>query len=402
MLKKTLLVLAILVVLLLVGAQLFLQYGLTDSIRKYVLPALREKLQVDVTVDDVGVNLLAGSISMHGVKVANPAGFRETDMASLERFRIKVGISALLKGGIAEIRKANVRDGVITVVRTREGALNIEPLLGLKNEMAPPPPAPGGPGAPPAPAGAPVNTIIKLLEVNALLKYIDYQVSADPFRMALDLHARLVNVANYGDEDVLSGSIALQGVLLVENEKCAFDLNGRVAPFVDPKRLSFDVSGSMQEINLKAFKEIVRRREIESGQVSGTVTLLCRKGVFDPDKSVLRLTLKNIRLTADNSAHIPAGRLPEFLKIEVPVKGTLENPKIDFSGVLEKMLLNPDVIGAVLKTLMQDQGKGRGTNQAAAAESAVSNAPAAPSPEPAAPKEILPGVEGLLNLPVGK
>ncbi len=363
MLKKILVVLGVLILLLLIGMQLFLYYGLTDSIRKFVLPAVSEKLTVAVSIDNIGVNLPAGAITMDGVKVVNPPGFQEPEMMALKRFRVKVGIPALLKGGIAEIRKAAVRDGVITVVRNEHGALNIEPLLSLQQDAAPATAAAPEPDALPAAAGLPVHTVIKVLELNTLLRYIDYQLAKEPFKLALDLHARLLNVANCGDEDVLSGNIALQGVLLVEDQKCDFDLNGKMAPIVDPKRLSFDVSGSMQEIDLKAFNTLIRRHGVEGGQVSGTATLLCRKGVFDPDKSILRLTLKNLKLMPDNSARIPVGRLPEFMIIDVPIKGTLEQPKISFSGMLEKMLLNPDIIGSVLKNLLQDQGKGGDANQ---------------------------------------
>ena len=397
MLKKLLVVLGVLILLLLVGVQLFLQYGLTDSIRKYVLPAVSEQLALDVLIDNIGVNLLAGSISMNGVKVANPPGFQEPEMAVLKRFRIKIGIPALLKGGIAEIRSAVVRDGVITVVRNKDGALNIEPLLGLQKGAGAATASSQEPAALPAEAGLSVNTVIKVLEVNTLLHYIDYQLTKDPFNLALKLHARLLNVANYGDADVLSGNIALQGVLLVEDEKCAFDLNGRMAPIVDPKCLSFDVSGSMQEIDLKVFKALIRRHGVEGGQVSGTATLLCRKGVFDPDKSVLRLTLKNIKLTPDNSAKIPSGRLPEVMIIEVPVKGTLDQPKISFSGMLERMLLNPDMIGSVLNTLLQNQGQGRDTNQDGAAENAGSNNAGALNPAPAPSQDILSEVNKLFG-----
>ena len=355
MIKKLIAVLLVLIVLLVIGLQLFLQYGLTNSLRKYVLPAAREQLQVDVSVEKVSVNLLAGSFTVHGVVVANPPGFQEPEMAAIRRFSINIGIPALFKGGVAEIQKAVLKGGVVTVVRNKEGALNIQPLLGSRETSEP---APATPAAEPvSPAARKTNLLIKSLEAKSQVRYIDYQLTEEPFKLGLELQVHLRNIATFGDEDVLSGTIKLLGTLLVEDKKCAFDLNGQIAPIVDPLRMSFDVSGSMQEVDLKAFKQLIQKHGIEGGTVCGTATLLCKKGVFDPDKSLLRLTLNKIKLTEEERAKIPGGRLPESLKIVLPVKGTLERPAIDFNGILEKTLLSPDMFESVLKGVLQDQGK---------------------------------------------
>ncbi len=359
MLKKIIIGLAALIVLGGIGVQLFLQYGLTDSLRKYVLPAAREKLQVDVAVDKVGLNLLAGSFSMHGVRVGNPPGFVEPDLAALKRLRICLSLPALFKDGVAEIRKAEVKDGVITVVRGKNGALNIEPLLGMREEAAPGAGAPAEPpgGGRPAAAAPVPQVFIRNLEVKTALRYVDYLLTAEPFRLGLELQGQLHDVANYGNENVLSGSLALQGILLVEAQRSAFDLRGQIAPLVDPKRLSFDLAGSIQTIDLKGFQPLIRKHGIEGGLVSGTATLLCKQGVFDPEKSMLRLTLKNIRLTEEKQAQLRGIRPPESIQIVVPLQGTLERITVDWSGVLEKTLQNPDVIGAVLKNLMTNRGQ---------------------------------------------
>ncbi len=365
MIKKIIIALVILVVLFVIGAQLFLQYGLTDSMRKYVLPTIREKLQVDVSLERLSVNLLAGSFAVYSVNVAAPPGFPEPNIVSLKRFNIRIGIPALLKGGVTEIRKAVVKGGVVTIIRNADGRLNIEPLLGVIPEQT----EAGQPAsaAVPAPAAKPANVIVKDMEINSLVHYADYQLARsgaseqalEPFRMGFSLQAKLKNIANYGNADVLSGSINLLGTIMLLDKKCAFDVHGRIAPIVDPQRLSFDVSGSIQEVNLQAFEPLIRKHGIEGGFVSGTATLLCRKGVFDPDKSVLRLTFKQIRLTEEKRAKIPGGRLPESLKLIIPVQGTLDHPEIDFDDILKRTLLSPDMFESILKGVLQDQGKAR-------------------------------------------
>jgi hypothetical protein len=399
MLKKILLIIVVLLILVFVGAQLYLQYGLTDSIRKYALPAVREKIQLEVAVGRVGVNLLTGSISIHDVRVANPEGFTEPEMAALKRFRLHIGIPALLRGGIAEINRVVVRDGAITVVRNADGALNIEPLLGMKKESEPTEAVPTEPTAPaPGEARQPLNILIKTLEINTRLNYLDYRQAEPPFKLGLELRAKLNNVANYGNAEVLSVAIDLQGNLLAENKKSAFEIYGRMAPIIDPRRLCFDVFGSMQEVDLKPFKELIRQWPVASGTLSGTATLRCKNGIFNTNESRLRLTVKNIKLAEGGEVQLPNELLPPTLDLEIPVKGTLEQPEIDGVAALIKALQNWQEtrtklnLGSLLHT-----GAHTGT-----VATAGSNSPPPRAPPPADPQPNWPEGTNSLQTSPGK
>ncbi|NLB59859.1 MAG: hypothetical protein GX806_02085, partial [Lentisphaerae bacterium] len=115
MIKKLLIALVALVVLVVLGLQLFLQYGLTEALKKYILPAAKERLQVDAALEGVSVNLLAGSFTLRGLQVINPSGFQEPTMLALRRCRVKIGIPALFRGGLTEIRKAELKNASLTV-----------------------------------------------------------------------------------------------------------------------------------------------------------------------------------------------------------------------------------------------------------------------------------------------
>ncbi len=378
MIKRLVIALLILLVAAFIGLQLFLQYGLTDSLKKYVLPVIRDKINLDVSVDKVGVNLLGGSFAVHGVQVANPEGFIEPTMLALHKLSIKIGIPALLRGGVAEIKKVVIKDGQLTIIRDQHGALNVAPLL-QSAEKAPPAAAPAEP-EPPAAAQTVPNIIIRLLQTQTLISFLDYSLASEPFKLGLELQIKLQNLANYGPADQLSGSVDLQGQLLVEEQRCAFELHGQIAPIVDPLRLSCDLAGSMQELDIKAFKGLTKNLGIAGGLVHAAATFRCNQGVFDPDKSVLRLTFKDIQLTPEQQAKFSGVRLPPTLSIVVPVKGDLEHPEIDFGGILEKTLFSPDVIGTVLKNVLEDQGKNLGQAALGAASGLTE------SPETAPPK----------------
>ncbi|MDO9541724.1 MAG: hypothetical protein Q7J98_05320, partial [Kiritimatiellia bacterium] len=105
MTRKIVIIALILGILLVTGIQLFLSYGLTDSLRKWVLPAIKTKYNTDVAVSRVSVNLLGGALNVHNINVANPPGFDEPTMLSIERCGLKVGLPALFRAGSADIKK---------------------------------------------------------------------------------------------------------------------------------------------------------------------------------------------------------------------------------------------------------------------------------------------------------
>jgi len=395
--KKTLIVIVVLLVAAVIGLQLFMAYGLTDSLRQWVLPMAKERWNMDITLERVSVNLLGGSLSIHGIQVSNPPGFakglrpgvpgfNDKNMITMKRFKLNIGLLALFRGGLAKIEKATIRDASLSVVRNREGALNIEPALeAIHAAMSNAPAAAPGETAPPAPGDAtsPVRKVpdfvIQQIDVKTSLQYVDFKISEPPFRLGLDIQVRLKDIANYGRDDVMSGTINLLGHILTTDRKCAFDLNGRIAPIKDPTRLSFDLTGSIQTIDFNNFQELAKRCGFEEGQISGTMTLYCQQGVFDPEKSILHLTFNKVKLTKKQQEQFSGIPFPESFKALVPIKGTLTNPQIDIREALMKTLASKDTFDAIIKGVLEAQGRSAvapGTMADKSADSqAKSNAP---------------------------
>ncbi|MBU4211616.1 MAG: AsmA family protein [Kiritimatiellae bacterium] len=400
--KKTLIVIVVLLMAAVIGLQLFLAYGLTDSMRQLVLPMAKDRWNLDVTLERVSVNLLGGSLSIHGVHVINPPGFDDQSMITMKRFKLTIGLLALFRGGIAEIEKATIRDASLSVVRNREGVLNIEPALeAIHTAMSNAPAAAPGAAGPATPGDATPHVrripdiAIRQIEVKTLLQYVDHKISEPPFRLGLDIQVRLKDITNYGRDDVMSGTINLLGHILTTDRKCAFDLNGRIAPIKDPSRLSFDLTGSIQTIDFNNFQDLAKRCGFEKGQISGTMTLYCEQGVFDPEKSVLHLTFNKVKLTKEQQEQFSGIPFPETFKALVPVKGTLTNPEIDIREALMKTLASKDTFDAIIKGVLEAQGR-------SADSQTKSNAPNADSSgkgKPDQPLDIKDTLGGLLGKP---
>ncbi|MDD5679272.1 MAG: AsmA family protein [Kiritimatiellae bacterium] len=372
--KKTLIIFVVLILAAVVGLQLFLAYGLTDSLRQWVLPMAKERWNLDVTMESVSVNLPGGSLTIYGVQVINPPGFDDPNMITIRRFKLKIGLMALFRGGIAEIEKATVRDVSLSVVRNREGVLNIEPALeAIHAAMTNVPAAAPGEEVPATSGVKPhVRKIpdfaIRQMEVKTRLQYVDHKISDPPFRLSLDMQVRLKGIANYGRDDVMSGTINLLGHILTNDRKSAFDLNGRVAPIKDPTRLSFDLTGSIQTIDLKNFQELAKRCGFEEGRISGTMTLYCQQGVFDPEKSILHLTFNKVKFTKEQQQQFGGIPFPETFQALVPVKGTLTNPQIDVREAFRKTLASKDTFDSIIKGVLDAQGRSAVTTTSQEAE----------------------------------
>ena len=358
MIRKIVLIVVILCVILMAGIQIFLAYGLTDSLRKWVLPAIKTKYNADVSVGRVSVNLLGGSLNVNGIKVTNPPGFDEPLMLLVERCGLKVGLPALFKAGSADIQKAVLKGVVLTVTRNKDGALNLDQVLSAMQAQKNT--APGGEIPPQTDASSAAkqrtfpNIIIKKMEMITRFNYLDWQVG-QPFKLGIEINLLLSNIANYGFDDSLSGVINLRGNILGNEGKCAFDLNGRISPVTDPLLVSFDLAGSMQTIDLKTFKELTEKIGLQEGKASGTITLVCRKGQFDPEKSALRFKFSDIVPTKEKAQKMGNIPMPATLNMIIPVSGPLANPQINFAEAFLKSMTSEDTVNSILKGLMDQK-----------------------------------------------
>lgn len=362
--KKVIVGVLVVVVVVIAGLQVFLAYGLTGSLRKWVLPLVKERLNLDVSVDRMSVNLLAGAITIHGIQVANPPGFEEADLISVRRCGLDVGLLALLGGGIAEIQSASVKEAQLIVVRNKEGKINIQEVSEMLQralpDAAPPSDSPEPDLDEDQPSADEQGKIpdfkIDSMDLQFFLHYIDHELFKDPFKLSIELRSELKNITNYGDEEELSGAINMHGSIIAEGGGGRFDLDGRISPIVDPTRVSFIVSGIIEGVGLDVFKVLAAKQGLTKGSVSGRLNLRCDKGVFDPEKSVIRLTFNDIRFTKEMQAKMQGIEGLESFTIVVPVEGTLINPQIDIESAIMQSLFSEEVLSAVLKNVVEKQG----------------------------------------------
>lgn len=366
---KKKIILAVLLLALLgagIGLQMYLKHGLTSAIRKYVAPAFKEKAGVTLEVRQAGVNLLSGSAQLEGVEVGNPTGFSESTLFKMGACNLDVGLAALMKGRIAQVQDLTIKDAIFTIVLNTANENNVQKLMQAFEEK---PGAKGG-GAGKKKAGVeqqetqeqadgPLPRLqLASVEIQTRLDYVDHRLGqlraaltdtdkAEPFNLALDVGIRMKDIATFGDTN-LNGSIMIKANLASDAAKCVILVYGKLAPIIDPNKLSFELDGTLKDVELSLFKPYLEGSSLQDGQVSGEFKLVCRDGEFDSEKSSLSLTIEKLKLSDALSRQF-GGVSPEKLKILLPIKGTLQAPVIDFKEGIRKALLDPNNLMSILK-----------------------------------------------------
>jgi len=78
----------------LLGLHLFLQHGLTRTMRDVVLPRIKAETGIDARVGRLSINLPNGILYLNDVAVKNPDGFLLENLASVERVRLEIAAEA--------------------------------------------------------------------------------------------------------------------------------------------------------------------------------------------------------------------------------------------------------------------------------------------------------------------
>ena len=356
---------AVLLVALVFAAQFVLTKKLKPIIQSQ-LPGLEEKMKVKLGVGDASVNLFLASLNLRSVTVGNPRGFEEPVLFSLGKLVIDVNPMRYLLGGRKiEVTEITAGDAEITVVRNAEGLINVKVLAdslgagGTPKEG--PVKQPAGKGAPAkgaGPAVAPPPAVLKVMDVNGMLKYRDHSTSGEqPMELALRIALMLRNFSTF--DTGVSATLAITGSMAGNSELCKTDIRGTISPLVDPLRPTFDIAGDIGKVDLVFARPYMQAAGFGCDELSLKVKIICRDGVIDGNQSAITLVMKNAALIDKMPPGVSS--LPE-LSVPVPIEGPISGPRVDMKkavmrAVLENARSNS---GAIIKGAAMDAVGGSG------------------------------------------
>ena len=353
-LLKILVGVVIVIAVLLIGLQIFLNRGLNPVVQK-ALPQVSESLGLDVAVENVSINLFGGSLEVENVKLANPQGFREPAVFALDSTTLDVSLRALLDG-IIQVSDASVKNAKITIVRNAEGAVNLTEIQKQlpKSETvadAEPPTEETGKAEPEAtePIEIPKVQIDKLV-FNTIFEFVDYKTTnAQPNRLGIDLSIDAGDVVTFGElPEEEWGTLNIRGGLREKPDQFVVDIKAKVAPLTDPAALSFRAEGNIAAMDMKKLGDISQEIGISAESADIAITLIVDKGLFSKGSKMVA-ALRNAELVGDLKKKNKKAKLPPNISITIPVSGTLATPKVNFVQAITASLLrniaeNPDYL----------------------------------------------------------
>ncbi len=278
---------------------IFLQYGLTKTLRNVVLPRIRQEAGIDVQVGRLSINVAGGRLYLKNVSIRNPEGFALENLPSVDRIEVLVDVPSLFRQKPLRVKKVELRNAVVNVVRNRDGELNFN---ALQERLTTPPkqPAPsrqplpesGGREPPtehPAPDSKPLpEVLIETLQCGAKLRYLDMNYESLDLTLVLEVDGQ--GLSTQRDPATPWGRMLLNGSLGEDGTRFVTDLDLQLAPVTDPQSPSFDLTGRIMEIDPRIMQEAYSRLGIRSAPFGFDPQLHCRKGAFERSKVALNLT----------------------------------------------------------------------------------------------------------------
>lgn len=330
---KVLFAVALLGVAILGALQLFLQFGLTETLRLAVLPRLKAETGIDATVERLSLNLANGKLHLSGVSVKNPAGFELDRLASIDRVDMDVDVTSLLKKRLMIVKNVRLENAVVNVVRNQAGEYNLDKLrerVPASRSPAPPQPTetPDEGSPPPSRKKRPPpipQLLVESADMKATIRYLDLKRDRLDLGLALRVEGR--NVSTRKDPAQGWGDIRITGALENDTSSFATDVAIAVAPVRDLKNPSFDLKGTVMEIDPRVVDEMYSRLGIRTAPFGVTPDLSCRAGVFK--NSRVSLDLADIVFEDKLARRLGGVASVDSLRFPVPVGGTLAEPRVD-------------------------------------------------------------------------
>jgi uncharacterized protein involved in outer membrane biogenesis len=195
----------IVVILLIIGAVVFLYINLNSIVKHTVETQGTEQLKVPTTLGGVSLGILQGTVQLSDLDIGSPQGFSAPHMLSLGGLNVNTGgLSTLLKEPI-RISKISVNHPKLVVEQTN-GKLNFKALMDQLPSNPDKTPAPQQPNGKP-----PVKLIVDDLTVNDA--HVVVRPGIPGLSQEIDIPIPLIDVKNIGNADGAQNGAAIKDVV---------------------------------------------------------------------------------------------------------------------------------------------------------------------------------------------
>lgn len=303
---------------------------LSESIiKKHVLPYAEELLGVPVKIDTAGLNLISGTFTVKDLTVANPAGFDEPHFVSTDKLALDLSLLSLIRGRIV-VSSCSVDNLTLHVIRNADGLINASYFAErLQKEPV---------QSEAKPEDKPVvvpPVLLSSLRAELRVRYIDHAFTTNTLDYSFLTKVNVEDISNFGDPNRY-GTITVDGHLESNPKVLTSAFIARVAPLLDPLHPTFEVTGHVESIHVPELDDISREIGLSAEEFTIDTPFKSTEGRLRGD---LALTLHKPVPLGKLAKKIKNTQLPPVITISVPVRGTVEKPRIDWVGAVLQSLL---------------------------------------------------------------
>jgi hypothetical protein len=392
-LRNLLIVVLVLLVLAGVGLQMFLSKGLTEFVAGQILPKVEAEYGVEVSVENVSVNLLAAKAVAKGVRVGNPAGFTTPHLLTADSCSVTLELMSLLKRDPLVVNSIKLEGLDLQVERNKAGQINLTELTGQKIQLRIPESLsealsadrPIGTAHPdefkepvavttePAEAAA-KPTAQEMIPVHIRRLLVDGQITytdpIDALNLPMKLRLTASDLYSIPAENQPDSLVVLRGSHAEKSDTFVTDLQAFVKPLSNPTAPSFTLSGTLNGIDASLVQKVLGAERMTSGPVSVNPSVTSKNGQLAG--SIVQLVIQDLVIR-----NIAFGDTT----LDVPLIGTIQNPQPDYTKALRDLYVNQpkQILKGVAQKLLEVPQLQEGTNLTGQASSnEVENVPTEP------------------------
>jgi hypothetical protein len=352
-LGKILIGLVLIFVVILIVVQIFGVKYLKKTVDEFVLPKVEEIIGVDVAVADISLNLLKGSVSVEGVVLGNPEGYKG-DLLTIGEFKTDLNVKALLKKevyinelvlkdvhlsiiskGLQSLNVLDVANHVAeatastnstTSTKTKKTTIKTEKTPSSKSEIV-------------ASVKEPVDFTLKDSASNFLLSFVILpgEYIEKEYQLDWNLFVEAKDITTVGGVGSSPGSIKIQSGFARKESDPQFDINGIIYPLTDMSKPSFAINGDILKFNMTEIEDWCEALGLGSSDVNLKMNMVCENGMYTSSSSV-EFKFKNPKLYGSLANQLKDIELPDEISVKVPVVGSWNDPKIDLKPALSKVV----------------------------------------------------------------
>ncbi len=335
---------------------------LPEIVNKWIIPKVEESTGLQVAISDAKLHLIGGEMSISQLDISNPAITKNKNILSAKEFVVDFDVLPLLRKQV-NINSLYLNDIAVNINRDRNGRMNFNTekpeseqstveqkstqsesgqvsAADIPEKTSSVNDAPG--------ESSPLNLSLNNFKCTAVITYSDDKISEPPFKLPFDVALSADNIKTTGSADDKWGTFHLTGGMKGKPEVFTTDISGRIAPVTDKDEISMNFAGTIKNIKLSELGPYTNKMDISAENIDAEIKFKSVAGKIDPLNSKLTLIMQNVTLSGKLEQKTKNITLPPNLKINVPIKGTINQPQVD-------------IMSAIITTVMKNLGGSLGT-----------------------------------------